>query len=119
MAVEGFGQKKTFKRLEPMAFYEMLIKNQDALIIDVRPESKFEAYRMNDAILAASQKELMEIVKDQPKEKPLFIYCEYGDRSKTAGKLLVKKGFKQVYDLKGGLKKWKEQGLEIDSTSVR
>ena len=115
---EGIAQKKKVQRLEPVAFYEALARQSNAMIIDTRPAYKFEEYRMKDAVLAVSQKELLKVVKDQPKNRPLFVYCEFGDRSKRAVKVLGQNGYSKIFELKGGLLEWIEQGLEIDSTKL-
>lgn len=114
-----YAQRKAIKRLEPLAFYKALSTHSNALVIDTRPAYKFEEYRLKDAVLAVSQKELLQVVKDQPKHRPLFVYCEIGDRSKRAGKVLAENGFTTIFELKGGLAVWMEQGLEIDSTLLK
>jgi len=116
---EGMAQKKKVQRLEPLAFFEALTRQSNALIIDTRPAYKFEEYRLKDAVLAVSQDELLKVVKDQPKHRPLFVYCEIGDRSKRAVKVLAQNGFTKVFELKGGLVVWIEQGFEIDSTVLK
>ncbi|MDO6472501.1 rhodanese-like domain-containing protein [Maribacter sp. 1_MG-2023] len=40
------------------------------------------------------------------KEKPVFVYCRSGARSQKAARKLLKMGFTQVYDLKGGYTSW-------------
>lgn len=39
------------------------------------------------------------------KEKPVYVYCRSGNRSKVASKILLDKGYK-VYNVKGGYKAW-------------
>ena len=45
------------------------------------------------------------------KETPIFVYCAAGKRSAKAAEILEEKGFKKVYQLKGGLNAWKEAKL--------
>lgn len=40
------------------------------------------------------------------KEKPVYVYCRSGARSQKAARKLLKMGFTQVYDLKGGFTAW-------------
>jgi len=40
------------------------------------------------------------------KEKPVYVYCRSGARSQKAARKLLKMGFTQVYDLKGGYTSW-------------
>ncbi|WP_424000941.1 rhodanese-like domain-containing protein [Maribacter sp. IgM3_T14_3] len=40
------------------------------------------------------------------KDKPVYVYCRSGARSQKAARKLLKMGFSQVYDLKGGYSSW-------------
>ena len=40
------------------------------------------------------------------KEKPIAVYCKSGGRSGGASKLLLELGFKEIYDLEGGILNW-------------
>ena len=40
------------------------------------------------------------------KQKPVLVYCLSGGRSASAAELLSEKGFKEVYNLEGGILKW-------------
>ena len=43
------------------------------------------------------------------KNNPLYIYCAAGGRSSKASSLLVMAGFKDVYNLEGGYRKWNKK----------
>jgi thioredoxin 1 len=45
------------------------------------------------------------------KTKPIFVYCLSGGRSSSAADKLLSEGFKQVFDLEGGIMKWRGQNL--------
>ena len=40
------------------------------------------------------------------RDKPVFVYCAIGGRSWDAAKIMHELGFKNVYDLKGGIIIW-------------
>ena len=40
------------------------------------------------------------------KNKEVYLYCETGGRSKFVAKRLKKQGFKNIYDLEGGISNW-------------
>jgi rhodanese-related sulfurtransferase len=42
------------------------------------------------------------------KEKPVYLYCQSGNRSWVASKILVDLGFELIYDLKGGYSRWRD-----------
>jgi rhodanese-related sulfurtransferase/rubrerythrin len=41
--------------------------------------------------------------------KPTLVYCAIGGRSRVAAQMLAGKGFKEVYNLSGGIKAWNSQ----------
>ncbi len=47
------------------------------------------------------------------KDEPLYIYCRSGNRSGKAASKLKELGFKEVYDLQGGVLDWKKKNLEL------
>lgn len=47
------------------------------------------------------------------KQKPIFVYCASGRRSANCSKKLKDAGFIKIYDLDGGITKWKHKGFEI------
>jgi rhodanese-related sulfurtransferase len=47
------------------------------------------------------------------KSRPVFVYCLSGARSSSAAKKLRSLGFKEVYDLRGGLYQWSAAKLPL------
>jgi rhodanese-related sulfurtransferase len=47
--------------------------------------------------------------------KPVVAYCARGQRSRGAGAALAKAGFKDIYNLQGGLAAWRGAGLPLES----
>ena len=41
------------------------------------------------------------------KEKPVAVYCKVGGRSSQAMSMMQEMGFKEIYNLKGGMDAWK------------
>ena len=46
------------------------------------------------------------------RQRTYYIYCRSGRRSNVAAVYMQKKGF-HVVDMKGGILRWKEQGLPV------
>ncbi|MFT9847406.1 rhodanese-like domain-containing protein [Aneurinibacillus sp. REN35] len=42
-----------------------------------------------------------------PKDKDTYLVCESGFRSSQAARILKKEGFKNLYNVSGGMKRWK------------
>lgn len=82
----------------------LLKENTNAVLVDVRSPQEYMEYHLNGAILIPIY-ELKDnanyIIKD--KTKLIVVYCQYGTRSKKAVQILNKKGYLNVYNIKGGL----------------
>src|SRR5690606_614856 len=52
------------------------------------------------------------------KSKPVFVYCLSGGRSSKAASKLTELGFKEVYEMEGGIVKWNASGLAKKSNET-
>ncbi|CAH0345708.1 Sulfurtransferase [Bacillus sp. CECT 9360] len=76
-----------------------------AQLIDVREPNEFEAGH----ILGARNIPLTQLktrLKELRTDKPIYLYCQSGLRSGRAAQMLHRKGYKELYHLKGGFKQW-------------
>jgi monothiol glutaredoxin len=73
-----------------------------------------------DIAMIASSKLLddgtMTEIEQLPKDTPIAFYCHHGSRSRAAGEHFVKQGFKQVYNLAGGIDAWSK---DVDPSVTR
>lgn len=91
-----------------------LINHEDAVVVDVRSIAEFNKGHIVNAInipLNGLGKQLQQLEKY--KERPIIVACKSGSRSATAAKMLMKKGFEKVHNLRGGMMAWTSAGLPI------
>jgi rhodanese-related sulfurtransferase/rubrerythrin len=89
-------------------------------ILDVRQPKEYEQGHLAGALLMPV-KEVTTRLAELNRDAPLLVYCHSGVRSKAASQLLLAEGFKDVYNLSGGIAAWKGekvsggelQGLEF------
>ena len=112
----SFSQK--VKIVECDIFYKLSIENENALIIDIREKEEYKISRLQDALWAGTKESFTPILKDLSKDTPLLVYCSIGKRSKQCSKWLKTLGYKKVYELKGGIKEWIQNGYPVDSTLI-
>ena len=82
-------------------------QNKGALVIDVRSSQEYNEGHISGAINIPEYEinsEINKILKD--KEREIVLYCTIGIRSKNAYNKLIKLGYKNVYNLYGGLENW-------------
>ena len=62
----------------------------------------------------------MEKLVGGKKDKPIVVYCASTtcDASPKAARRLNEAGFSKVYDYEGGVKAWKESGLELKGSET-
>jgi len=88
--------------------------NKGALVIDARLPEQYEAGHIIDARnipekeIAASADTLK-----KHREKPVITCCETGMSGGTVARELTKLGFKQVFNLRGGLEAWRRDNLPL------
>ena len=92
-----------------------LLKNQSGQvrIIDVREPHEFEAGNLGGILLPLGT--LGDRLHEISSAEKNIVICRSGTRSGKAVKMLVSRGFENVFNLKGGLLKWAE---EIDRSMV-
>jgi rhodanese-related sulfurtransferase len=92
--------------------HEILINNEDYFIIDVRSKEEYNQGHLDGAFLIPVD-EIKKRVAEIPRNKPVIVYCKTGVRSLEAANILIKSGFKAVYDMKGGITEWQKKGYPV------
>ncbi|WP_153640832.1 FAD-dependent oxidoreductase [Prolixibacter sp. NT017] len=97
--------KGLFKPLSPYKFHSR--EKENTFVLDVRTPDEFELDHLDDAtnIEVDSLRDNLDRI---PKDKKIYIYCGVGLRGYVAARILRQKGFKEVYNLSGGLKVCKD-----------
>jgi rhodanese-related sulfurtransferase/rubrerythrin len=79
-------------------------------LLDVRQPEEYEEARIPGAKLIPLP-DLPNRIEEIDLENPTIVYCAIGGRSRVGAQILAGKGFREVYNLKGGIKAW--HGLKI------
>jgi rhodanese-related sulfurtransferase len=77
-----------------------------AILLDTREKVEFEVSHIKGARWVGYDTFSMVSVQDLPKEKAIVVYCSVGARSQDIGKKLKAAGYKEVYNLYGGIFHW-------------
>lgn len=88
--------------------FKVHTENKNVQLIDVRTPKEFNSGNINGAknIDFYSGKFNLEFNKLE-KDQAVYVYCRSGSRSRQTSKKLEAMGFKEIYDLKGGILKYK------------
>jgi rhodanese-related sulfurtransferase len=109
--------KSKLNNLSPEEFVEFMAKHPDVVLIDCRkPDEHRTIYIPNSLNYDYLGEDFWEEMEILPLEKTYLVYCNSSRRSIRTCTLMQNGGFKQVYNLDGGLNRWVEelgeQGLE-------
>ena len=89
--------------------------NSNAVLVDVRETQEYEGGRLPKAVhIPLSQLESRSGELAKLKDRPVIAYCMTGNRSSLAAKVLERAGFKNIYQLRGGYRAWKDAGLPVE-----
>ncbi|SEP73849.1 rhodanese-like domain-containing protein [Piscibacillus halophilus] len=100
-----FRYVRTNKFLKSLTEEQFIEGYRKAQLIDVREPNEFERGHILGARnipISQLKQRLQEIRPD----KPVYLYCQSGQRSLRAATMLKKKGYQDLNHLKGGFRKW-------------
>jgi rhodanese-related sulfurtransferase len=73
-----------------------------ALVVDVRTPAEYAAGHVPGAVNLPVE-EVARWADTLPKDKPVYLYCRSGNRSRQAAEYLKKKGYTNLYHVEGGV----------------
>ena len=91
-----------------------MIANLKPFLLDVRTPGEFAGGHLEGAVLLPVQQMQARLGElSAHRDDPVFIYCQSGNRSTVAAKLLIDAGFTNVMNLRRGIIEWKGAGLPV------
>jgi len=87
---------------------QTILELEDVQLVDVRtPKEYDEIHIANSQNIDFKSPTFDEDITKLDKNKPVILYCKSGGRSAKCAKKLKDAGFEKIYDLDGGISKWK------------
>lgn len=94
-------------RLNADQFEAKLKDLPNAILIDVRtPEEYTQGFIPGAKLINIYDADFQQKLSALPKNRPVMVYCRGGNRSMQAVPALQKAGFKEIYELYGGISAW-------------
>jgi thioredoxin len=102
------------KSIDPKTFSAGIAKSGSQLV-DVRTPAEYGDKHLKGAMNADINSTVFEHqLKTLDRNKPLYLYCLSGGRSGRAASWAAENGFKEVYNLEGGILAWNNAGLPTE-----
>lgn len=110
--------RASVEEMSPIVLKKMIDNEDDFILFDTREvaqRSEGEIYADDIIEMTRGDLEFEIMNKIKNKEAVIVTYCRSGGRGLFAAEALKKLGYKNVYNLKGGLKAWAKAGLPFDN----
>ena len=82
-----------------------MIDEEKVIVLDVRTSEEY-----NSGHIPGSELIPLQVIEgmsaDLEKDKSYLVVCRSGNRSQQAAEILASKGFKNVYNMTGGMNEW-------------
>jgi thioredoxin len=107
-------QKTGITTLTPEAFANKIAETTNPQIIDVRTPEEYIGGAIEDAQnVNWNSADFNSKIELLDKTRPVFVYCLSGGRSAEASQALVDQGFKEIFELQGGIMAWNNAGFSL------
>jgi monothiol glutaredoxin len=107
--IENPNEPGHVKRISPTELHARLTRGDELVLIDVRtPEERAIATIGGGRALDPA---LHDEIGKGPRDRAIVVYCHHGSRSQRAAEELVQQGFRDVYNLVGGINAW---SMDVD-----
>lgn len=94
-----------YQDISPENLKQMMGSDKSLIIVDVREKEEFAEGHIAGAQLVPLS-EFQSRVNELPKDKKIVLVCLSGSRSSQAAAYMAQLGYKQLYNLTGGMSAW-------------
>lgn len=106
----GIGEEEKEEEVQEITvdqLEELKQHDEDFQLIDVREPYEYEIANLGGELIPLG--DILENVEKISSDRKVVVHCRSGKRSADAIKSLEKKGFRNLYNLKGGILAWADQ----------
>lgn len=102
------GQPNQARSIISLDDFRQEIMGKQVQLIDVRTAAEYANGHIDDAINIdfKNKANFVKEIQKLDKQKPVYLYCYSGVRSRRACKKLAQMRFQNIFDFKGGYRTW-------------
>lgn len=101
-------QQDGIEKVTPEAFSKKLEMAEKPQLIDVRTLAEFSEGHLQNALnFDINEDDFEKQLQTLDKAAPVYVYCRSGGRSAKAVEQMKEMGFREIYELEGGILSWK------------
>jgi glyoxylase-like metal-dependent hydrolase (beta-lactamase superfamily II)/rhodanese-related sulfurtransferase len=91
---------------------------EGSVLLDVREPEEYTHGHVPSAV-SLPQADLATRLEEIPRDRPVMIICQSGNRSRRAAQYLIQRGFSDVTNVRGGTEAWEAAGKELGYGETR
>ena len=110
--IEAWAREYPLETIPGMNVKELRERLNEVLLVDVRQKSEWDQEHIPGAIHFEGGRVAWEDLAF-PYDRPLAIQCSSGNRSMSVSSVLRRRGYRNVIQVEGGIRKWKMHGFEV------
>jgi rhodanese-related sulfurtransferase len=99
--------------IQPSELKDKIDRSEKLIILDAREINEYKVSHIKNSIYAGYDKFNKNCVSGVDKNATIVVYCSVGYRSEKIAEKIKKMGYKEVYNLYGGIFKWINSGFPV------
>ncbi len=112
--------KSRIRETTPEDLLARRARGENPVLVDVREDDEFRVDHAAGAVHLSKGVLERDVEKTIPDPAtPVILYCGGGSRSALAADALTRMGYTEVWSLKGGIRRWRELGLPVETGAGR
>lgn len=110
----GIAQTDTINAISPKDINSLISAKEKIQLVDVRtPEEYNEGHLKNSENICITTEDFEANINSLDRNKAVYVYCRSGIRSTKAALKMKEFGFKEIYNMEGGILLWTAEGFPI------
>lgn len=108
--------KALYRDTVPLMGADSLARSMDGegvYLLDTRSKEEYDVSHIRGALFIDYDRFAPEDVQHIPRDARVVLYCSVGYRSERIGEKMLEMGFKEVYNLYGGIFEWKNRDRHV------
>ncbi len=105
--------RHTVPLIQPEQLENWQISGKELILLDIRSPKEYQVSHLKGAELVVYKTFDPGNISHISKTSTVVVYCSVGYRSERVGEKMKELGFKEVYNLYGGIFQWKNQGHPV------
>lgn len=114
LAACGGDKKATYKNISVKDAYQNYMSSNAATMVDVRQPEEWATFGYPANAKLIPLPNLKQRAPDElSRNGRIYVICNSGNRSSEASQILIDLGYKNVYNVEGGIQAWLNAGLPV------